>query len=70
MDDSRRDSCVQVWRGCNAFSDLRIVLSASNLFDKAPPYTPSPISNMGPHFDSTNASIIGRFVSITVSKAW
>ena len=56
--------------GANAFSDLRIVLSASNLFDKAPPYTPSPISNMGPHFDSTNASIIGRFVSITVSKAW
>jgi len=56
--------------GSRATSGLRLVLSASNLFNEAPPYTPSPVSDMGPHFDSTNASIVGRFVSLTVSKAW
>lgn len=49
---------------------LKLSLSASNLFDRAPPYTISPTYYPGMHFDSTNASIVGRFVSLTVSKAW
>lgn len=49
---------------------LKLSLAASNLFDQAPPYTATPTGGTSPHFDSTNASIVGRFVSLTVSKAW
>lgn len=48
----------------------RITLSASNLFDKDPPRTTSGTPGLDPHFDSTNASVIGRFLSLTLSKAW
>jgi outer membrane receptor protein involved in Fe transport len=48
----------------------KIVLSASNLFDRNPPYTASGTPGLDPHFDSTNASIVGRFVSLTLAKAW
>ena len=51
-------------------SGLKIVLAASNLFNKAPPYTPTPLANTSPHYDSTNTSIVGRFVSLTVAKSW
>jgi outer membrane receptor protein involved in Fe transport len=49
---------------------VKLSVAASNLFDQAPPYTATPTSGTSPHFDSTNASIVGRFVSLTVSKAW
>ncbi len=51
---------------------VRLVLSASNLFDRAPPRAVSPGQSypQGIQFDSTNSSVIGRFVSLTVAKAW
>lgn len=48
----------------------RAALSSINLFNKVPPYTASPLSYAGLHFDSTNHSIIGRFLSLTVTRAW
>lgn len=49
---------------------LRFTVSAINLFDKDPPRTISPVRYTGLNYDSTNASIIGRFVSLTLAKAW
>lgn len=50
---------------------VKLVLAVSNLFDKAPPRAVSPaLAFPGTYFDSTNTSVIGRFVSIGVSKAW
>ncbi len=51
--------------------DLRVVLSATNIFDAKPPF----ITNAGSRYsaanwDSTNASIIGRFASIELVKKW
>lgn len=52
-------------------SGLKLGLAISNLFDKKPPYAVSPaISYAGVHYDSTNASVVGRFVTLSVSKAW
>ncbi len=49
---------------------LKVGLSASNLLDKRPPYTVTPTSGPFPHFDSANASALGRFVSLTITKDW
>ncbi len=50
---------------------LRVALSASNLFDRRPPTAYSPaIVYGGLNYDSTNASILGRYTSLTVTKAW
>ncbi|CAN7619792.1 TonB-dependent receptor [Phenylobacterium sp. LjRoot164] len=52
-----------------ALSDVRIVLSATNLFDTSPPQTaPAAITNY--RWDPTNASIIGRFLSLELVKSW
>ncbi|MDC7693504.1 TonB-dependent receptor [Asticcacaulis sp. DXS10W] len=49
----------------------RIALSAINLLDRRPPYAASPSRDFpGVDFDSTNASIIGRSISLTLVKAW
>ena len=58
--------------GQSGFSqNLKVVVSASNLFDKQPPRAVSPaILYPGMYFDSANSSIIGRFVSLTVTKGW
>lgn len=58
-------------RGQALTSGLKISLAASNLFDKAPPYAKSPgLVGQGINFDSTNASAMGRQISLTVTKAW
>ncbi|WP_298325494.1 TonB-dependent receptor [Asticcacaulis sp.] len=58
-------------RGQALTSGLKISLAASNLFDKAPPYARSPgLVGQGITFDSTNASAMGRQISLTVTKAW
>ncbi len=50
---------------------IKLSLAVSNLFDKKPPRAVSPALHYGGvYFDSTNASIIGRFASLTLSKAW
>jgi outer membrane receptor protein involved in Fe transport len=50
---------------------LKVVGAASNLFDKTPPHAISPATTFpGLGFDSTNTSILGRFCSLTLVKAW
>jgi outer membrane receptor protein involved in Fe transport len=50
---------------------FRIELAASNLFNQGPPRALSPaIAVAGLDFDSTNSSIIGRVISLTVVKNW
>ncbi len=50
---------------------FKVSLAVINLFDKKPPFAQSPaISYAGIYFDSTNSSVIGRFISLTVSKSW
>lgn len=50
-------------------SGCKLSVAATNLFDRTPPRTYSPSATL-PHFDTTNASIIGRYVSLTLSKSW
>ncbi len=50
---------------------LRVAVSASNLFDRDPPRAVSPATAVtGVFFDSTNYSVLGRVLSLTVAKAW
>jgi len=61
----------EVGHGATKPSGLRLGLAISNLFDKKPPYAVSPsISYAGIHFDSTNTSVIGRFITLSVTKDW
>jgi iron complex outermembrane recepter protein len=58
-------STQEPWRG------VRIGLTASNLFDRDPPRAVSPsISVPGIYYDSTNSSIMGRYVALSLTKAW
>lgn len=54
------------------FSGLRFSLAAINLFDRDPPrvLTPDTVVGVNLDYDSTNASPLGRFVSLSVSKKW
>jgi outer membrane cobalamin receptor len=49
---------------------LRIVLSAMNVLDRQPPHVNSPLSLFDVGFDPTNASPLGRFVSLAATKSW
>ena len=50
---------------------LRLVLAASNLLDADPPRTTSSsLSYKAFNYDSANASALGRFLSLTVNKAF
>jgi outer membrane receptor protein involved in Fe transport len=52
-------------------SGLKVSLAVSNLFDKMPPYAKSPGQvGQGIFYDSTNTSVLGRQVSITLIKGW
>lgn len=51
-------------------NDLRIALSAQNVFDEDPPFMTSPIVFFAIGFDPTNASPVGRFLSLTATKRW
>jgi iron complex outermembrane recepter protein len=53
------------------FQGLRFIAAASNLFDRNPP-TVSPTSTAIPGlgYDGTNASPLGRFISISAAKKW
>jgi hypothetical protein len=54
-----------------ALRGVKVALSASNLFDRDPPRAASPaIAYGGLAYDSTNTSLVGRFVSLTVTKGW
>ena len=50
---------------------VKLMLAVSNLFDRMPPRAVSPdLAFPGTYFDSTNTSVIGRYVSVGVSKVW
>jgi outer membrane receptor protein involved in Fe transport len=52
-------------------SGLRLALSVQNLFDADPPHIdPTSTIEQGFSFDSTNASPLGRYVSISLTKDW
>jgi outer membrane cobalamin receptor len=55
------------WRG---LSDLRFALSAQNVLDEEPPFVTSPLALFEVGFDPTNASPVGRFLSLTATKRW
>lgn len=57
-------------KGAGWANGLRAALSISNLFDQNPPRTTSSVGVSGIYYDSANASIVGRFVSLTITKAW
>jgi outer membrane receptor protein involved in Fe transport len=49
----------------------RVLLSVQNVFDRDPPFVKdSPASVTGLHYDSTNASAVGRFISLQLVKDW
>ncbi|MDB5581660.1 MAG: TonB-dependent receptor [Bradyrhizobium sp.] len=49
----------------------RLSISASNLFDRHPPYINSgSIFFTGVHYDSANANPMGRYVTLSLTKAW
>lgn len=52
------------------FAGARFTLSAINVFDEDPPFVASPIAQVAYGFDATNASALGRFVSLAVSQKW
>jgi outer membrane receptor protein involved in Fe transport len=49
---------------------FRTTLAVTNLLDKSPPRTVSSIGYPGIYFDSTNASAVGRFMRLSLTKAW
>ncbi|MDC7675528.1 TonB-dependent receptor [Asticcacaulis machinosus] len=55
--------------GYGDLDGVRVSLSVTNLFDRDPPKTLSP-TYFPIHFDSTNSSIIGRAVRLSLTKRW
>ena len=51
-------------------SGLAIAVSAQNVLDEDPPRTAAVAGTFDPGFDATNASPLGRFISLEVIKAW
>jgi hypothetical protein len=52
-------------------NNTRVTLSAQNLLDRDPPFVNGTGTSFpGLHFDSTNASPLGRFVSVQLLKSW
>ena len=49
-------------------ADASVLLSATNVFDKAPPLVLNPV--FGINFDGANANALGRFISVQLSKRW
>jgi len=49
-------------------ADAALLLSATNLLNRAPPFVPNP--QFGINFDGANANALGRFVSVQLSKRW
>jgi iron complex outermembrane recepter protein len=57
------------------FRDFRIALSINNLTDEEPPFAEIPTALTLPGatvlpFDATNASALGRFISLRIAKQW
>ena len=54
------------WPG--AFAGFQAALSAQNVFDRDPPFVLFDQYVPGLHYDPTNASVLGRFISLRLSK--
>lgn len=55
----------------SALRGLGFSLAVQNLFDKDPPYITGALAGLpGLHYDSTNASSTGRFISFQITKRW
>ena len=55
----------------NFWGGLEPALSVQNLFNKTPPFVPDASTGLiGLHYDSTNASALGRFISLRLRKVW
>jgi outer membrane receptor protein involved in Fe transport len=58
--------------GLHSGRETKLALSVQNLFDRNPPFVAAPASapysNVG--FDALNASPLGRFVALQLSKDW
>ena len=52
------------------FQGVRVSLSGQNLFDRAPPYILFNSYNPGFHYDPNNASPLGRFITLRLTKEW
>jgi outer membrane receptor protein involved in Fe transport len=48
----------------------RVALSAQNILDEDPPFVSSPVAQIALGFDPTNASPVGRFLSLTATLRW
>ena len=49
-------------------ADAALLLSVTNLLDRAPPFVPNP--QFGINFDGANANALGRFLAVQLSKRW
>jgi outer membrane receptor protein involved in Fe transport len=49
-------------------ADASVLLSVTNLLNKAPPYVANPV--FGINFDGANGNALGRFISVQLSKRW
>jgi iron complex outermembrane recepter protein len=49
-------------------ADASLLLSVTNLLNKAPPFVPNPVYSI--NFDGANANALGRVISIQLSKRW
>lgn len=49
---------------------LRVALNATNLFDADPPYVTYLVGSYTAGFDAENASPLGRFIALQVTKQW
>ncbi|WP_202841567.1 TonB-dependent receptor [Luteimonas saliphila] len=59
----------QIGEQAGIWSNLEFSLSAQNLFDRDPSLF-SYTSEFVPRYDATNTSVMGRYLSVSVSKHW
>jgi outer membrane receptor protein involved in Fe transport len=62
-------------RASLSWRDLSLVLNIQNLADRRPPFVAIPtgdiaIGRSAVPFDGTNASAVGRYVSLQIRKGW
>jgi iron complex outermembrane receptor protein len=60
---------IEVPAGSGPFSNMKLTLSALNIFNQKPAYIRT-TSSVGYHYDSANYPITGRFVSASISKSF
>ena len=55
------------------FDQIELGVTVRNLFDEEPPFVAddrSSIAGISPNYDPANADPLGRFVSVSITKAW